>query len=108
MYVGKTDLSLGDDIQRVLDAHAAHGGNRFKGVRQVCAWDKNPDAVDPDNIASQSMVSDSRFRAGFAALTSRGLPFDAFMFHTQIQDLIDLHGWARCSGGKHIPPVSRS
>ena len=88
--VSYADLRLVDDIERVLDAHAAQGGNRFKGVRQISAWDKNPDAVNPDNLASQGMLSDLRFRTGFATLGSRGLSFDAFLFHTQLQELIDL------------------
>lgn len=88
--VAYADLRLVDEIEHVLDAHAAHGSSRFKGVRQISAWDKNPEAVNPDNLASEGMLSDPRFRAGFASLAPRGLSFDAFLFHTQLKELIDL------------------
>lgn len=88
--VAFADLRLTDDLERVLDAHAAVGGKRFKGIRQICAWDSNPEAVNPENGAVAGMLSDARFRRGFAALASRGLCFDAFIFHTQLPELLDL------------------
>jgi len=88
--VSYVDLRLGEEAERALDLHAAHGGSRFKGIRQITAWDKNPDAVNPENMASQGMLSDPRFRAGFATLNPRGLSFDAFLFHNQLEELIDL------------------
>ena len=88
--VAYADLRLVDEVEHALDAHAAHGSSRFKGVRQISAWDKNPEAVNPDNLASEGMLLDPRFRAGFASLAPRGLSFDAFLFHTQLKELIDL------------------
>ena len=88
--VSYADLRLVDDIEHVLEAHAAHGGSRFKGVRQISAWDRNPDVVNPDNLTSPAMLSDQRFRTGFGVLALHGLSFDAFIFHTQLKELIDL------------------
>jgi predicted TIM-barrel fold metal-dependent hydrolase len=36
------------------------------------------------------MLSDSRFRKGFAELGKRGLSFDAWLYHTQINELTEL------------------
>ncbi len=88
--VGYADLRVADDLARLLDAHAARGGSRFKGVRQISAWDPNPDAANPENLASAGMLSDPGFRNGFTALAARGLTFDAFVFHTQLAELVDL------------------
>ena len=88
--VAYADLRLGDDVGRVLDAHAARGGSRFKGIRQIAAWDTNPLAVNPETLASEGMLSDARFRQGFAALAPRSLSFDAWVFHTQLPELVAL------------------
>src|ERR671923_1660465 len=37
--VGTADLRLGDAVAQVLDAHLAAGGGRFRGIRQMAAWD---------------------------------------------------------------------
>src|SRR3984893_7297112 len=40
--VGTADLRLGDGVEAVLDAHVSAGGGRFRGIRQVAAWDADP------------------------------------------------------------------
>src|SRR5215472_8571974 len=37
--VGYCDFRLGEAVDRVLEAHLAAGGGRFKGIRQSAGWD---------------------------------------------------------------------
>ena len=40
--VGFADLTLGDRVEPVLQAHIRAGGGRFRGVRHSAAWDASP------------------------------------------------------------------
>jgi L-fuconolactonase len=40
--VGFADLTLGDRVEPVLEAHIRAGGGRFRGVRHAAAWDADP------------------------------------------------------------------
>ncbi len=88
--VGFADLRLGEDVGRVLDAHLARGGARFKGIRHILAWDADPLVRQPAFPSEHGLMGDARFRRGFAQLAPRGLSFDAYLFHTQLGDLVDL------------------
>ena len=85
--VSFADLTLGDRVKMVLDAHVAVAGDRFKGVRQSVANDSN----FPDGIvlrpAPAGMLADTRYRAGLAALAGSGLSYDAMLYHRQIPEL---------------------
>jgi predicted TIM-barrel fold metal-dependent hydrolase len=83
--VGHADLRLGADVERVLEAHLAAGGGRFRGIR-------NSSGYNPDNPRGrpQHLLGDAAFRAGFARLARHGLSFDAWMYHHQLIELVDL------------------
>jgi predicted TIM-barrel fold metal-dependent hydrolase len=88
--VGYADLALGAAVERVLEPMIAAGGGRFRGIRFITA-------SHPDQAAWGSMVTrpegllvDERVREGFARLAPLGLSFDAWMYHTQLGELVDL------------------
>lgn len=88
--VGFGSLHLGDAALPVLQASMRAGGHRFKGVRHISSWDSDP-LVQPMNPARPPrLLSDPAFRRGFGLLAGLGLTFDAFVFQTQIAELIDL------------------
>lgn len=87
--VGFADLTLGEAVMPVLEAHLAAGKERFKGVRQVLAWDDNP-ASKGYNASRGKLAADKKFRAGFACLKKLNLSFDAMLFHSQLIELVDL------------------
>ena len=87
--IGHVDFRLGDDVDPVLEAHETAGGGRFRGIRQVTA--RHPRILA--SIATPpafGLMANPAFRRGFAALARRGLSFDAWLYHTQIDQLIDL------------------
>ena len=85
--VGHADLSLGDAAAAVLEAHLACSPSRFRGIRHSTTWDAS------ENIRSDApagLLSDSAFRCGFASLQRYGLSFDAWLYHPQLPELVDL------------------
>lgn len=88
--VGHVDLTLGAGVAEVLEAMIAAGGGRFRGVRFISASD--PDQAQWGAAVGRppGLLRDPRVREGFAQLAPLGLSFDAFMYHPQLGDLVDL------------------
>ena len=88
--VGNVNLLLGDEAGAVLDAHLAAAPGRFKGIRNSSVYHPDPAARGSLANPPQGLLRDAQFRRGFACLAPRGLTFDAWMYHTQLDDVIDL------------------
>jgi predicted TIM-barrel fold metal-dependent hydrolase len=85
--VGHADLRLGDAVAPVLEAHLAASPDRFRGIRHSTTWDGS------ENIRSDApagLLSDNAFRRGFACLQRYGLSFDAWLYHPQLAELVDV------------------
>lgn len=87
--VGFADLGLGERIAEVLDAQLAIS-DRFCGIRHATAWDASPQIRQAHTQPGPALLSDPRFRCGFAQLAPRKLSFDAWVFHPQIAELTAL------------------
>ena len=88
--VGHVNLLLGDGAKAVLEAEIAAGGGRFRGIRHSSAWDADADVAGMYATRPKGLLLDATFRKGFACLAPLGLSFDAWLFHPQIGELIDL------------------
>ena len=88
--VGHADLALGSRVAGVLEAMIAAGGGRFRGIRFIAASDSDQGQWGGTAGRPQGLLLDSRVREGFAQLAPLGLSFDAWMYHPQLADLIDL------------------
>ena len=55
--VGFADLTLGDRVERVLEANIQAGGGRFRGVRHSAAWDAS-DVIGNSRTARGSPSDD--------------------------------------------------
>ena len=88
--VGHVDFRAGERVDAVLEAHiAAAGGRRFRGIRHVTA--RHPNLVASISTPPPlGLLGDAAFRAGFARLSKHGLSFDAWLYHTQLGELLDL------------------
>ena len=90
--IGFANLSDSDRIDEVLDAHSAASPAHFRGVRQSVARDSHfPEGVVL-RPAQAGMLADPSFRQGVRRLGSRGLVFDAMLYHQQIPELTELAG----------------
>jgi len=85
--VGHADLTLGDAVAPVLEAHLAASPERFRGIRHSTTWDAS-ESIRSD--ARMGLLADSGFRRGFACLQRYGLSFDAWLYHPQLLELADL------------------
>src|SRR5262249_8888461 len=93
--VAHADLTLGDAVEPLLEAHGRAAGPRFKGIRHITAWDDDASLSNPAYSPPRGLLADGAFRKGFAALGRLGLSFDAWLYHPQIDELTDLaHAFA--------------
>lgn len=83
--VGYADLREGARVEQILEALDRAGGGRFRGIRQMATHDEQV-RVHP----SPHLFLDPRFRDGFARLQRGGHSFDAWLYHPQLPELIDL------------------
>jgi L-fuconolactonase len=88
--VGFADLRLGKRAGGVLDAQIAAGNGRFRGIRQISAWHEHPEANASMSSAPPRLLMEPSLREGFAELAPRKLSFDAWLYHTQLDELLDL------------------
>ena len=88
--VGFADLTLGDRVEPVLEANVRAGGGRFRGVRHSAAWDADEVIGNSATASGLHLMEQANFRAGLARLVALGLSFDAWVFHPQLGDVIEL------------------
>jgi L-fuconolactonase len=88
--VGKVDLRLGDFAQEALEGCMARAPDRFRGIRHMAAWDASPEVSSLLRPPPPGLLQDAEFRKGYAALGRLGLSFDAWVYHPQLPELIEL------------------
>ena len=88
--VGHANLLLGDAVAEVLEAHLSASPDRFRGVRHSAAWHESSEIRPSHSEPPAHMLTLAPFKAGFAHLSRYGLSFDAWLFHTQLDELYDL------------------
>jgi L-fuconolactonase len=88
--VGYADLALGARVEPVLEAMIAAGGSRFRGIRFITASHPDDAARGSSVNRPAGLLMDPKVREGFARLHPLGLSFDAWMYHTQLGELVDL------------------
>jgi predicted TIM-barrel fold metal-dependent hydrolase len=88
--VGTVDLAQGASAREVLEACKSRAPDRFRGIRHRTAWDADHEVHVVPGKATPGLARDANFRAGFAQLAPLGLSFDAWCFHPQLPELLDL------------------
>lgn len=88
--VSHADLRLGDGVRAVLEAHLRASPDHFRGIRHASGWDASPEIGNSHTSPPAGLLADATFRKGFAHLGKLGLSFDAWLYHPQIPELVDL------------------
>jgi L-fuconolactonase len=88
--VGYADLTLGDRVEPVLEAHLRAGGGRFRGLRHSAGWDADPVIGNSRPDMQPHLYQRPDFREGLARLTRLGLSFDGWLYHPQLADIVEL------------------
>jgi predicted TIM-barrel fold metal-dependent hydrolase len=87
--VGCPDLRLGERVRPVVEGCITAGGGRFCGVRNLLAWHES-EALQIARTGPPGVMRDPQFRAGLACLADYGLAYDAYVYHPQLPELIEL------------------
>jgi predicted TIM-barrel fold metal-dependent hydrolase len=88
--VSRADLTLGDGVKAVLEAHVTAGGGRFRGIRNSASFNADVEVLGPLNRVEAGLYLSDGFRKGFRHLAPMGLTFDAWLLEPQLPDVIDL------------------
>lgn len=88
--VGHADLRAGERIKPVLEAHISASRNRFRGIRHAAGYDAHPKVLNSHSNPPANLYLRDDFREGLAWLEKLGLSFDAWLYHSQMDDFIDL------------------
>jgi L-fuconolactonase len=88
--VGHADLMLGARVDKVLEAMIVAGGGRFRGIRYIASIDPDQAQWGATAVRPEGLLLDKRIREGFAQLAPLGLSFDAWVYHPQLGDVVDL------------------
>jgi len=79
--VAHADLTLGDAVQDVLDAHSEASNGLFRGIRQLPGGGSRP---------PRALLREPAFREGVARLGQNGYSLDVFAMHNQLADVAEL------------------
>jgi predicted TIM-barrel fold metal-dependent hydrolase len=88
--VAYADLMLGAQVERVLEAMIMAGGGRFRGIRYISASHPDEAARGSSINRPAGLLMNGKVREGFSRLHPLGLSFDAWMYFTQLGELVDL------------------
>ncbi|MEP7215781.1 MAG: amidohydrolase family protein, partial [Anaerolineaceae bacterium] len=88
--IGFADLTLGEGVGEVLDAHLSASPTRFRGIRHAVGWDVSADIRNSHTRPPEHLLLDEKYRLGAAELSRRGLVFEAWLYHSQIPELTSL------------------
>jgi predicted TIM-barrel fold metal-dependent hydrolase len=88
--VSFADLCLGEAVDEVLEAHMRASPSRFRGIRHASGWHASDAIRNSHTRPHAGLLLEATFRRGFACLEKRGLSFDAWLYHPQLHELLDL------------------
>jgi predicted TIM-barrel fold metal-dependent hydrolase len=88
--VGFANLAYGARIRPMLEQHIQLAKGRFRGVRHGLQYSASGVGRNGPWQPANGQMYTADFREGFAELEPLGLSFDAWLYHPQIPDLVDL------------------
>ncbi|MEP6659775.1 MAG: amidohydrolase family protein [Acidimicrobiales bacterium] len=88
--VSFADMTLGDAVDEVLEAHVVAGHGLFKGIRHATAFDHDRRIRRSHTRPTAGLMADAAFRRGVQRLAAREMSFDAWLYHPQIVELTAL------------------
>ena len=87
--VSFADLSAGDLLPEVLDAHEAAGDGRLRGIRHAIARGNHRAGTENSpGPARARLAHEEQFQAGVRLLGKRGLTYESWHYHYQMGDFI--------------------
>ena len=87
--VAHADLRFAQ-LDDVLDAHEEAAEGLFRGIRHAGASAGDIEGLAIPGGSDRNLMSNEAFRAGVARLGERGLTYDTWLYHFQINDFVEL------------------
>ena len=75
--IGMVDLTLGERVDALLEAHRAVAGARFCGIRNRTAWHPSPEVTSNLVSPPPGPLENPAFHEGARRLARHGLPLEA-------------------------------
>jgi predicted TIM-barrel fold metal-dependent hydrolase len=88
--VSHADLTLGDVLEEVLEAHETAGKGLFRGIRHSGAHHPCPEESFFPGRYPSGLFLDEAFQAGVRLLGQRGYTYESWHYHTQLRDFCAL------------------
>ena len=85
---GNVDLMLGDAIEPLLEAHLEASAGRFRGVRISTGW--HPHENVHNVVEMPHVLLNPKVKEAAAVLDRMALTLDCWVYHTQLDEVIDL------------------
>ncbi len=86
--VSHANMTLGEGVREVLEAHEAAGNGLFRGIRHAGPSDSTGSLMNPGGRGCPYARDD--FRLGVSVLGSMGYTYDTWHFFHQNQDFLEL------------------
>lgn len=87
---GHADLTRGDAVMEVLEAHIDIAGGRFRGIRHSAPRDPNPEMFTIKGRGLEGQYAREDFRRGVRAVGDAGLVYETWHFHHQNPEYLEL------------------
>ena len=84
--ISHADMTLGDALNEVLEAHEKAGRGLFRGIRHLGAHHPRPDEAFEALLRGPGLFLREDFQAGVRLLGQRGHTFETSYYHTQSRD----------------------
>jgi predicted TIM-barrel fold metal-dependent hydrolase len=88
--IGHADLRLGEKVQDVLEAQLALTGGRMRGIRWSIPYDATEVGKYVSRYVEPEISRNATWRAGFSRLSRLGLSFEAWGYHPQMAEFVEL------------------
>lgn len=91
--IGRVDLRLGNDPEQLRDIigmHRSVAGHLLKGIRDPAARDPRPEALTIPGPGPKDFYRSTAVRQSIKVLGEFGLSYDAWHYHHQASDFLDM------------------
>ena len=88
--VSNIDLSVGEKVETVIEAHKEAAMGRLRGVRLQATYAQGRVGQGMLSAGGPGFLNEPHFRDGFRFLRKHDLSFDALVFHAQLGDVAEL------------------
>lgn len=88
--ISHADLTLGETLSAVLEAHEQAGKGRFRGIRHAGAQHPHPEESYRPGLKGVGLFSRQDFQAGVRLLGQKGYTYESYHYHFQLPDFLEL------------------